>query len=106
MEDMLKFKGFADRTTWWIAMITVGLAGIMPPALIESIHSGHSTAAVVIIGVLAFVIWAVLAWIQVAVYKARLNQAGWSGWWMLFPVLNIVVAGFFKPKMEDNKYRG
>ena len=29
------------------------------------------------------------------IYKRRLNDAGWSGWWMLFPVLNLVVAGFF-----------
>ena len=41
---------------------------------------------------------------SIAINKARLNDAGWSGWWMLMPILNIIVMGFFKTKEEDNKY--
>ena len=41
---------------------------------------------------------------HIAINKARLNDAGWSGWWQLFPILNIVVMGFFKTKEDDNKY--
>ena len=41
---------------------------------------------------------------NIAINKARLNDAGWSGWWMLLPLLNIIVMGFFPTKIEDNKY--
>ena len=41
---------------------------------------------------------------SITIFKRRLNDAGWSGWWQLFPILNFVVAGFFKSKTEDNKY--
>ena len=41
---------------------------------------------------------------NIAINKARLNDAGWSGWWMLLPILNIIVMGLFPTKTEDNKY--
>ena len=45
-----------------------------------------------------------VAWL--GLFKARLNDAGWSGWWVFFPLINIIVAGFFKTKEEDNRFKG
>ena len=104
MDNVLKFKGFANRTTWWFATIATSVATLLPQGMLEGIHSQHSTIAVVIIAILAVAMMIGLWWVQIAVYKARLNEAGWSGWWMLCPGVNIVVAGFFKRKTEENKY--
>ena len=46
----------------------------------------------------------ILIFPSIVIYKRRLNDAGWNGWWMFLPILNIIVAGFFSTKEENNPY--
>ena len=86
------FEWNATRTNFWMFFLLNFVIGAIIGAagLIGSAFDIAITLALIIP--------------NIAINKARLNDAGWSGWWMLFPVLNLIVMGFFATKEEDNKY--
>ena len=110
MDDILKFKGMMEsRLEYFFSIVALNLASLLPEALANSLHSGHGTFAIWFIVALSIIMMAILVdftYLTISVLKARLNSAGWSGWWMLCPGVNVVVPLFFKAKFEGNKYRG
>lgn len=102
-KQIMKFKGTASRTNFWVisilsALVTQIVSVAMTGVGIENAGTGTEGIAVLV----ALVTIVIHLWISIAMYKARLNEAGWSGWWMLMPVVNIVVAGFFGPEEESD----
>ena len=103
MTKYFQFDWTATRKEFWLT--TLAFLGIIVVAVLigaatqpQLFQANQLTAAELIVHLGLFIPY-------IAVYKARLNDAGWSGWWQLFPVLNIVVAGFFASKDEDNPYK-
>lgn len=100
LKNLFSFNRLTERTEFWIVAIAIAVLN----SIVTSFSAGLSIE--VINGTLTAIEYApnpivipyiiAIAWIKIALYKTRLNDAGWSGWWMLFPILNIVVAGFFK----------
>ncbi len=81
------------RTEFWVSMIVFAVVSVILQQL--SVALIDPTGAIAFLVALAFILP------NVSIYKARLNDAGWSGWWMLLPVLNVVVAGFFKSEDDS-----
>ena len=100
MEDnqtkILKFRGLLNRMMWWPLAISLALVSMMMEFALEMPDITFSASIV------ALVVSIIVAYIHIAINKARLNEAGWSGWWMLVPILNVVVMGFFPP--VESKY--
>ena len=101
--DIKKYFNFewnATRTNFWmfnlLAFVIFFIIGVGQGASIGSALSFWVITEIVL--TLAFLIP------NIAINKARCNDAGWSGWWMICPIMNIVVMGFFPTKIEDNKY--
>ena len=102
MMKYFQFDWTATRKQFWLFILSIVglgfLAGIVGIATQPDLGP-HETPIAVGLLQIALIIPGI------SMYKARLNDAGWSGWWQLFPVLNIVVAGFFASKDEDNPYK-
>ena len=97
IKQVMKFNGTASRTNFWVFQaIGLGFFYVLIPAMAVSGEAGATFAAVLLLlGLIPF------TWAGIAVSKARFNEAGWSGWWMLMPIVNIVVPGFFGPEEKD-----
>ena len=93
MKQIMKFNGTMPRTEWWIAQIAMVFWTMVAPVL------GANSDAFIVIWLISLL---PLMWFSVAINKARLNEAGWSGWWQLMPIVNLVVPGFFGPEEESD----
>ena len=91
--DFKKYFNFdwnATRTNFWMFLLVTNIISLI--------------LAMTGFGALILVLTVALIIPSIAINKARCNDAGWSGWWMLFPFLNWIVMGFFPTKTTDNKY--
>ena len=91
--DIKKYFSFewnATRTNFWMFLLMTNIVSII----------------LVMTGLEALILVLTVALIipNISINKARCNDAGYSGWWMLFPFLNWIIMGFFPTKLEDNKY--
>ena len=95
IKEMMTWKGTSTRKTFWLAqLILLGvsiLGAVVGVATQPDLPYGQTTIA-------ELVVYLAIIYPTITIFKRRLNDAGWSGWWMLVPVLNWVVAGFFKSK--------
>ena len=101
--DMKKYFNFewnATRKNFWMFTLFVLIISTLITAA-----QGVAVGPVLTFWIIVNLIFSLALIIpNIAINKARLNDAGWSGWWMLLPILNIIVMGFFPTKIEDNKY--
>lgn len=68
--------------------------------IIQLLFEGVTNDFLQIIGIIWYLY---LLWCNILLMKNRLNDCGWSGWWMLFPFAALVI--FFVPGDEGpNKY--
>ena len=95
MKQIMKFNGTASRTAWWLSQIAIGVISLGLPAT----AAGTESAGLALFWLTATI---PVTWFAIAVNKARLNEAGWSGWWQLMPIVNLVVPGFFGPEEESD----
>ena len=97
MKKIMKFESTMPRTEWWIAQIAMAFWTMVAPVL------GANSDAFIVMWLISLL---PLMWFSIAINKARLNEAGWSGWWMLMPVVNFVVPGFFGPEEKESDVVG
>ena len=103
LNEMWIHEGHSTRKDFWLTFLLFILYGIVmsllgaliigEPYLNDPYHVWDLLTDLIIL------------YPSIVIFKRRLNDAGWSGWWQLFPILNIIVAGFFKTKVEGNDYR-
>ena len=94
----MKFDAHVTRTQYWVSLIIASLVVPLVVAMLIAIHQEIGL-------LLATLLTCALIWFQFALQKARLNDAGWCGWWMLVPIVNFIVPGFFATKDDDNPYK-
>jgi len=89
------------RKEWWGTCVRSILLGFLFTMILVMAFSGVGGVAVSIAGIfcLAFMILPIIA-----VSIRRMHDIGKSGWWSLIPLVNFVMCGFFKGKIEGNKY--
>ena len=100
MKKVMKFEGTVSRTVWWIAPLVAALvfsliATVAATVVSQGPTSDSVAAVIVMVSMIASM------WFVIAINKARFNEAGWSGWWMFVPIVNLVVPGFFGPEEKD-----
>ena len=101
--DTFTWDGISTRKEFWLTqllfigsfILACGLAGFVAgmnnPLNPEA---AGALAGETVGSIMQFV----LIFPAITIFKRRLNDAGWSGWWMLFPLLNWIVAGFSPTK--------
>jgi len=98
----------ADRKEWWITCIrSVFLSfvfffvvGLVVFSIFD--ESGIVQGIVAVVFVLTLAAFGVLPIIFVSI--RRMHDIGKSGWWIIAPLVNFVMCGFFPGKIEGNKY--
>ena len=95
-KDFMSFGGYLTIKEFWIGFLAIFVSQvIMEAARADGGFLGFA-ALIASIG---------LSVASLGLCKARLNDAGWSGWWVFFPFLNIIVAGFFETEEEGNRFK-
>jgi uncharacterized membrane protein YhaH (DUF805 family) len=94
-------KETSARKEWWGTVVRSFFLSILFVLVMNSIFNdpGEITAAILLIFLLAF---GMLPIIVVSI--RRMHDIGKSGWWILIPLVNFVMCGFFPGKIEDNPY--
>ncbi len=100
-------KGRVTRTQWWLLLISSNIFLWFTLSIDESdIPEGsllfYIFALLFLIILMLFLI--ILMWVAVVVEIKRIRDAGYSAWFILLPIFDIIVAGFFKSVHENNKY--
>ena len=102
IKQSLTFRGLSTRKQFWLTQLVIlgvlfigeVIGGLTQP-LLAAAHGTTFASAIAFFLVIPS---------SIIIFKRRLNDAGWSGWWMLVPGLNWIVAGFFGTKIVNNKH--
>ena len=99
-KDFMSFGGYLTIKEFWIGFLAIFVSQvIMELARADGGFLGFA-ALMASIG---------LSWAWLGLFKARLNDAGWSGWWIFFPLINIIarsslIDGKIKKMEQDGDY--
>jgi len=94
LKNYCTFTGRAQRREyWWFvlfnSLISIGIS------IIAAIFGDHHVLS------LLYALFVFLPGLAVAI--RRNHDAGYSGWWILCPVFNLILM-FFKSEPEDNRF--
>ena len=97
MKDILKFKGTVGRQRWWITMLLLLFPVLYIEAMIEAFDKVEPTFGSLLVMFIAIFVAFFLWYVKLTTSVARIKETGASGWWVLFPFVNFIIAGFVGP---------
>ena len=105
LNDTITWNGESTRKEFWLTQLMFIGAFILAAGFAGFIAGMNNPNNAEEAGALAgqyvgSIMQFVLLYPAITIFKRRLNNAGWSGWWMLFPILNWIVAGLFPSKQN------
>ena len=103
MKDILKFKGTVGRQRWWVTMLLLMIPTFYIEAMINTFDKVEPTFGSLFIMLITIFLAMFVWYVKLTTSVARIKETGASGWWVLFPIVNFIIAGFFGPNTKGLK---
>lgn len=95
------FSGRASRSEfWWFYLFLVILVGLL---LVNRGTTAPLSNVEAILGAALLLLLLVAFFPALSVWVRRLHDVDWRGWWVLFPVINVVLT-FFPGTQGENRF--
>jgi uncharacterized membrane protein YhaH (DUF805 family) len=108
MNLLFSYKGRIRRMHFWLALVGIwivefialmALGAMFHPTLVMGMPQYSGVGMIVM-----WVIYIAIVYVAGAVSVKRMHDTDRSGWWVLLPIFNIVVCGFFAGTAGPNKF--
>ena len=103
MKDILKFKGTIGRQQWWVTMLLLLIPATYIEVMVNAFDKVEPTLGSLFIMLITMFLALFIWYVKLTTSVARIKETGASGWWVLFPVVNFIIAGFIGPSIKELK---
>jgi uncharacterized membrane protein YhaH (DUF805 family) len=108
MNLLFSYNGRIRRMHFWLGLLGLWIvAFVVGMVLAMAFHPAMTMGLPQYSGVGLIVYWLVnlaFAYMSIAIWVKRMHDTDRSGWWVLLPIFNIVVCGFFAGTAGPNKF--
>jgi len=92
----------ATRKEWWGTFVRSLLLGLLFSFILGTLFGSLGGNSGFVIAILFCLVFMILPIVVVSI--RRMHDMGKSGWWVLIPIVSIVMCGFYPSIIEGNKY--